>query len=273
MPNNATCDLHSHTLHSDGALSPEALVDLAASRGLAALAVTDHDTLDALPAAQARGAALGIEIVAGIELSIDEEGTDIHLLGYFVSRPDVLREALATLRLDRETRANRMVARLAELGMVVEYEAIRARARGGVVGRPHVAEEMVACGHVATLNEAFDRWLGLHRPAYVAKRALRLAEGAALLRRAGAVPVVAHPGASALGAILPRLAASGVLGLEIWHPKHDAWQVRRFLRLAQSQGLVPTGGTDFHREAPGCLLPGDLRIPLTVLDRLRSLAA
>jgi predicted metal-dependent phosphoesterase TrpH len=211
--------------------------------------------------------------VPGIELSIDEDGLDIHLLGYFVSRPEVLREALATLRVDRETRAAQIVARLLELGVPVEYDAVRARALGGIVGRPHVAEEMVARGHAVNLNDAFDRFLGSDRPAYIAKRALGLQEGVALLRLAGAVPVVAHPGPSGLSGVLPHLAACGVLGLEVWHPKHDDHQMRRFGRLAEKHGFVPTGGSDFHREVPGGVLPGDLAIPREVLDALRRLAA
>jgi predicted metal-dependent phosphoesterase TrpH len=192
MADAPICDLHNHTLHSDGLLTSQALVELAARRGVTALAVTDHDTVDGLDAARARGAELGIEVIPGIELSIDEAGVDIHLLGYFISRPDVLRDALATLRVERETRAARIVARLVELGVPVQYEAVRARALGGVIGRPHVAEEMVACGHAVSLNDAFDR-LGSDRPAYIAKRALGLEDGVTLLRRAGAVPVVAHP--------------------------------------------------------------------------------
>jgi predicted metal-dependent phosphoesterase TrpH len=263
------CDLHSHTLCSDGVLSPEALVDLAATRRVAALAVTDHDTVEGLDAACARGVELGIEVVPGIELSIEEGSMDVHLLGYFVSRPAVLADALAEIRRERVTRARRIVERLRELGYELEYAAVAARARGGVVGRPHVAEEMVARGHVASLNDAFDRWLGADRPAYIAKRSVGLAAGAALLRAAGAVPVVAHPGPSDLDALVPWLRDQGVAGLEVWHPKHDESQRGRYAEMARRHGLVPTGGTDFHREIPGGLLPGDLQIPMSVLDALR----
>jgi len=265
----AYCDLHSHTLCSDGALSPEALVDLAASRQVAALAVTDHDTVDGIEAARARGRAVGVEVVPGIELSIEEGSMDVHLLGYFISRPAVLRDALDTIRRQRVTRARRIVERMGELGYALDYAAVEARARGGVVGRPHVAEEVVARGYAATMNEVFDRWLGADRPAYVAKRSVGLAEGAALLRAAGAVPVVAHPGPSDLDALVPWLRDQGVAGLEVWHPKHDESQRRRYAEMAARHGLLPTGGTDFHREIPGGLVPGDLQIPMAVLDALR----
>jgi predicted metal-dependent phosphoesterase TrpH len=272
MSGSATCDLHSHTLYSDGALEPEALVELAARNGLAALAVTDHDGVEALPAAMRRGAALGLEVVPGIELSVDEGGLDVHLLGYFVSRPDVLREALDDLRREREVRARRMVERLAALGCPVDFAAVAARARGGVVGRPHVAEELVARGHVESIDAAFELHLGADRPAYVAKRALGLAEAVRLLRAAGAVSVVAHPGPSELDALLPRLRPAGVIGLEVWHPKHDRRDVRRYLAAARTHGLLPTGGSDFHRPLPGGLEPGSVAVPLEVLDALRPFA-
>ena len=272
MTARTICDLHSHTLHSDGALTPEALVELAASRGVGALAVTDHDTLDGLPAAVRRGRELGVEVVPGIELSVDEQGKDIHLLGYFVSRPQVLEAALREIREERVRRAHRMLERLAELGCHVEYDAVASRARGGVVGRPHIAAALLERGHVDSLNDAFERLIGSDGPAFVPKRTLCLEAGVELLRRAGAVPVVAHPGVSDCDELLPRLRAVGVLGLEVWHPQHDARSTRRYRSVARRHGLVPTGGSDFHREAPGCNLPGDQRLPLDVLDALRPLA-
>jgi hypothetical protein len=264
-----TCDLHSHTLYSDGALTPEELVDLAAARGVDALAVTDHDTVDALPAALRRGLERDIEIVPGIELSVDENGYDVHLLGYFISRPEVLQETLGAIRRERGSRARRMLELLAALGCSLDEEAVVRRARGGVVGRPHVAEELVARGYVADLDDAFDRYLATGRPAYLPKRTLGLAEAVALLKRAGAVPVVAHPGPSGLDALLPSFRGAGVVGIEVWHPRHPARSVRRYLRMARKHGLLPTGGSDFHREILGGVRPGDLGIPLGVLDALR----
>jgi predicted metal-dependent phosphoesterase TrpH len=266
------CDLHNHTLHSDGVLTPEQLVDLAARRGVSALAVTDHDTLDGLEAATRRGLELGVEIIPGIELSVESEGRDIHLLGYFVSRPQLMREALRDIQRERVQRAVRMLARLDELGCRIEFDAVAARARGGVVGRPHIAAELLEHGFVASLNDAFERYIGSSGPAYVAKRTLAIEDGVQLLRQAGAVPVVAHPGVSDCDDLLPRLRDIGVLGLEVWHPQHDERSLRLYSAAAQRHGLLPTGGSDFHREAPGCNLPGDLRLPIQVLDALRPLA-
>ena len=265
----ATCDLHSHSLYSDGALTPTALVDLAASRGVGILALTDHDTVDGLEEARARAGKHGLELVSGIELSVEEGSYDVHLLGYFISRPAALGDALTDIRRERVSRAERIVELLAGLGIAIEYAAVEARARGGVVGRPHVAEEVVARGHAATLNEVFDRFIGLDRPAYVAKRSVGLGEGVRLLREAGAVPVVAHPGASGVDDLIPWLRDLGVLGLEVWHPKHDERATRHYRSACSRHGLLPTGGSDFHREMPGGILPGDLKIPADVVDALR----
>jgi hypothetical protein len=265
----STCDLHNHTLYSDGALTPTELVDLAAARGVAALALTDHDTVAGLPEAERRGALRGVEIVAGIELSVEEGSFDVHLLGYFIRRPEQLAAALEEIQTERRSRARRMVERLAELGCRLDLEAVLGRARGGVVGRPHVAEELVHRGYVRDMDEAFDRYLASGRPAYSPKRSLGLEEAAGLLRRSGAVPVVAHPGPSDLDPLLPRLGACGVLGLEVWHPRHDAGAVRRYRRAAEEGGLLPTGGSDFHRLVPGGIQPGDLQLPIAVLDALR----
>jgi hypothetical protein len=219
-----------------------------------------------------RGAELGVEVIAGIELSVDEDGRDVHLLGYFVSRPEVLSAALSDLHAERRRRAAHMVERLGDLGCSIEYEAVLGRALGGVVGRPHVAAELLAQGHVESINDAFDRYLATDRPAYFPKRTLGLVDAVRLLRQAGAVPVVAHPGASDIGDLLPQLRSAGVLGLEVWHPKHTAAQTRRYLRIAQRYDLAPTGGSDFHRLQLGGVLPGDVPVPLAVLDALRPLA-
>lgn len=272
MTSSSYCDLHTHTLHSDGVLTPEALVELAAARGVTVLAVTDHDTLAGLEAAQQRGRELDIEVVPGIELSVEADDQDIHLLGYFVSRPHVLLEALQDIQRQRVHRAERIVERLAALGCPIDLDDVLQRARGDVVGRPHIAEVLVARGYASTLNEAFDRWIGTGRPAYVAKDTLDLEAGVRLLRVAGGVPVVAHPGVSDCDALLPRMRAAGVLGLEVWHPQHNERATRHYLALARRHGLTPTGGSDFHREAPGAWLPGDQHLPVAVVDPLRPLA-
>ncbi|UCE02444.1 MAG: PHP domain-containing protein [Candidatus Latescibacterota bacterium] len=267
-----TCDLHAHTLHSDGALSPQALVSLAASRGVQALALTDHDSVDGIEEARAQGTAVGLEVVAGIELSVRHEERELHVLGYFVRHTEILGEPLASMRQARLERVERIVERLHHLGMPIDLEAVRRRARGRVVGRPHVADEMVSRGYVADVHTAFQRWLGTGKPAYLQRHALSFAQGVALLERAGAVPVLAHPEVSRGAGLIPSLARQGLRGLEVWHPTHDDEAVARYLQLARDLDLVPTGGSDFHRETPGGILPGDVGVTREELERLRDAA-
>jgi predicted metal-dependent phosphoesterase TrpH len=228
-----TCDLHAHTLHSDGALSPEALVSLAASRGVRALALTDHDSVDGIEEARAQGTAVGIEVIAGIELSVRHEERELHILGYFVRDTEILGEPLANMRQARLERVERIVERLHHLGMPIDLEAVRRRARGRVVGRPHVADEMVSRGYVADVHTAFQRWLGTGKPACLERHALSFAQGVALLDRAGAVAVLAHPEASRCAELIPSLAQAGLRGVEVWHPTHDDEAVARYLQIAR----------------------------------------
>lgn len=248
-------DLHTHTTASDGTLAPAVLVALAAAEGLGALAVTDHDTLDGLGEAQAAGASVGLRVVAGIELAALPPWSaerEVHLLGYFVD-PEAprLRTLLARMLRGRRERGARIVERLRAAGVPVELDEVLAAAHGDVVGRPHVADALVARGVVADRAEAFDRFLAFGRLAYVPRDLASLAEALETLRGAGGLPVLAHPGFLPIGVDelagkLPRLRAWGLRGLECDYPSHDAGLAGRLKRIAASHRLVPTGGSDFH---------------------------
>lgn len=247
-------DLHTHTTASDGTLSPAALVRLAAQEGLNALAVTDHDTLDGLAAAREAGDSVGVRVITGIELAALPPWSDreVHLLGYFVD-PDEPRLAalLARMLRGRLARGAQIVERLAEQGVHIAVEDVLAAAQGDVMGRPHVADVLVARGVVADRAEAFDRFLAYGRPAYVPRDLASLAEALETLRGAGAVPVLAHPGYLPLGTDelagkLPRLAAWGLAGLECDYPSHDAGLAARLRRIAAAHHLVATAGSDYH---------------------------
>jgi predicted metal-dependent phosphoesterase TrpH len=271
MSKEARCDLHLHTHCSDGALPPRQLIELAHQQGLRTLALTDHDTLDGVPAAAAAGRELGIDVIPGIELSVLHAERDLHLLGYFITAPRVLEDVLQAMVESRLSRAHAMVQRLTALGLPIEFEAVRARARGRIVGRPHVAEELVARGYVPDTDTAFERWIGDGAPACIPKSTLGLAEGAALLRAAGGVTSLAHPHVYGIGSeLIAQLAGLGVTGLEVWHPSHDAATTEKYLGWATQHGLVATGGSDFHRPAPGGILPGDLGVTREQLERLRA---
>lgn len=272
-------DLHTHTTASDGTVTPEERIRMARDAGLAAVGVTDHDTLDGLPAARRAAAAAGLELVPGVELSTEVElggrRVDVHVLGYWVDEDDApLVELLAERRRARERRLARILERLAAAGIVLDEGAVRSIAGDAPIGRPHVARALVAAGIVATVAEAFDRYLSPGRPGYVPRAPLAPARAFAAIREAGGVPVLAHPGLMPPAAwnLLPAWKAQGLMGIEVRHSKHSEAQVTAFLRWAEDLDLAPTAGSDCHGPGPGQpALIGQVRMPLSWLDRLREL--
>ena len=187
-------DLHTHTTASDGSLSARALVELARSKGLAALAISDHDSTDSLDAALVAGQELGIEVIPGIEISTDVSESEIHVLGYFIDYHDTqFQTLLATLREARLGRARKMVEKLATLGMPLEWQRVQAFAGVGAVGRPHVAKALVEAGFVPDIKTAFDRYISRNGPAYVERYKLTPVEAVKMLLKVGGMPVLAHP--------------------------------------------------------------------------------
>lgn len=244
-------DLHSHTVFSDGLTTPAQNARLASAAGLAGLAITDHDTVEHFDAAQAACHEEGLEWVPGLELSCERDGFSVHLLALWVDPGDhALTTELARLRGERERRIKAMIGHLAEAGIVIAFEDVVARAGGAPLGRPHLAAALVASGTVADHDEAFAQWLGDGAAAYEPKRALTPERGVALIRQAGGVAVLAHPGLSDRAAVdlqlLEALAAAGLAGVEADHPGHEFDEVTRWTAAARERGLVVTGGSDFH---------------------------
>jgi predicted metal-dependent phosphoesterase TrpH len=270
-PGGRRIDLHAHTYFSDGLLSPEDLVQRAIARQLAALAITDHDSVEALPRARA-AARPGLEIVPGIEISSAMDGADLHLLGYYLDASHApLLERLTRFQAERRQRARQIVERLAELGVHLEAGEVLASSGPGVVGRPHVAAALVAGGHVADFDEAFRRYLGVHGVAYVPRPHFHPDEAIALIHAANGLSVLAHPGPSLPDRVVERLVEGGLRGIEVWHPLHSNTTVRRYRALAHRLGLLETGGSDFHGQPRGVDL-GELDVPAGVLDRLKQVA-
>jgi len=264
-------DLHAHTTFSDGMLSPEDLVARAVDKRLAALAVTDHDTVEAIPRARAAAGAV-LQLVPGIEMSTAFEGADLHILGYYLDpEHGALRERLVGFQEERRRRALAIVERLRELGLPVDLDQVLALAGPGVIGRPHVAEAMVRAGLVTDFDEAFERYLGAQAPAYVPRPAFSPAEAIRLIHAADGVSVLAHPGSQMPDSVIERLRDEGLRGIEVWHPQHGGATVRRYQALAQRLGLLTTGGSDFHGEHRSVDL-GDLPVPISVLDPLKQAA-
>lgn len=264
-------DLHLHTTASDGAWTPAELVDRAASVGLCAIAVTDHDTVDGIAAALERGRERGLEVIPGVELSLWHEGQEVHILGYFIDhKHDGLADTLAACREERVRRVKKIVERLSELGYSITVPEVMALAKDGSAGRPHVARVLVATGQIASVPAAFEQLLAEGRPAYVPRRRMTAEEGIALIHAAGGVAVCAHPGLLRDDGIIGELVALGLDGLEVVHSEHDADMVARYQAVARQHGLVMTGGSDCH--GPGVkkdLFIGKFSIPLDWVEDLK----
>ncbi|MBL8152543.1 MAG: PHP domain-containing protein [Anaerolineae bacterium] len=263
-------DLHLHSSASDGHLRPAELVESARQRHLNAIALTDHDTTAGI--AEAVTAAQGFPvIIPAIELTATDHNREIHILGYYI-QPEhpALQDRLQRRQAERIARARRIVARLSELGAPVEWERVQLLAGSGTVGRPHIARALRQAGHVATVSEAFDRYLGDGRPAHISHPIFLPEEAIALIHQAGGAAALAHPGlAPDYAALIERLVPVGLDGIEAHHPGHGA-AVRANLRgMAARFNLVVTGGSDFHR--PGDPLGGEHPPPTCLRDlRLRA---
>ena len=274
-------DLHTHTTASDGALTPAQLVARAAKLALKIMAVTDHDSTEGIREAQAAGQAHSIEVIAGVEINTDVPGSEVHVLGYFVDpfHPE-LNAQLARIREGRIGRARKMAEVLTEMGAPVRFERILEIAGEGSVGRPHVAQALLEAGHVTSFGEAFDKYIGRNSPAYVERMKFTPAEACALIRRAGGVPVIAHPvhfdryGAIKSGfdfrALLPEMIAAGLAGLEVYYPGYDAITIEHLLGVARRNGLLVTGGTDFHGIRANEPDLGSVFVPRKAIRRLRE---
>ncbi len=265
-------DLHVHTTHSDGACSPGEVVRAAASVGLAALAITDHDTLSAIPVARPEAERLGIELIAGIELTAERDGKEIHLLGHFVRDDDpALLSPSAALRARRSARIEAMADRLRGLGLLIDLAAIRDAYPRATIGRKHLADWLVRTGQAVTPRDAFARYLGDGGPGHVPKPRLDWREAVALVREAGGVAGLAHPPFDLRQSALAELAEGGLGSIEVAGPGIDRRCGLRWRGWAEAMGLVPIAGSDFHAaDRPGRWV-GAISTPAGDLNRLRPL--
>ena len=263
-------DLHMHSTASDGAASPTALVTAAVDAGLSTVALTDHDTIDGVEEARRAGAAHGLEVIAGVELSAFENDRETHLLGLHLSDLDAIEGALATFRAARRTRAERIVATLNGLGVPITLDSILREAAGGAIGRPHIARALIAGGWARDTRDAFDRYLGFRKPAFVPTHTLGLAEAIALVHTAGGIAILAHPGGAGVRAWLEALIAVGLDGVEVRHPGHSGEDIARLGALADHLDLVPSGGSDWHGAMSGPRVLNAMRVPDSWLYRQRE---
>ena len=254
-------DLHMHSTASDGSRSPTDVLRAAARAKLAAIALTDHDTVAGLAEAERAGQELGVRVVPGVELSAVEGDTETHLLGLHLRETGVLDRALTGLREMRERRARRIVERLDAVGVHITMDAVLAQAADGAVGRPHVARALIAEGWAVDSRDAFDRYLAAGRPAYVPKEQLGMRDAIAMIHEAGGLAVLAHPAASGTRDRLVALRAQGLDGVEVRHPSHSAAEISRLAALARELELVPSGGSDWHGASEGPRTIGMMQVP------------
>ncbi|MCY4640483.1 MAG: PHP domain-containing protein [Chloroflexi bacterium] len=265
-------DFHTHSTRSDGTLAPAELVRLAWRNGVRVLALTDHDTLEGIAEAREAAADLpGMRLVPGVELSCDLPGTELHILGLFVDPEHAAFTAeLARFREGRVERGRAIVGALERLGAPIDWRRVQEIAGDASIGRPHIAQALLERGHVASIREAFDRFLAHGGPAYVGRDKLEPEQALEMIAEAGGVSVFAHPSFSRdYPAIAGRLAAAGLFGMEVYYKDYAPEVVEELRALALSLDLFPLGGSDYHALAgEGGREPGDIPLPDDVVEQL-----
>lgn len=268
---NLRVDLHAHTNASDGEHSPEELIQIARERQVAYLGIADHDTIAGLDRAVAAAQRAGeIEVIPGVEFSTDWEKREIHVLAYMVDFRDPATIALADkFREGRLGRAQKILAKLDVLSVPVEFDKVAAIAGDAAIGRPHVARALMEAGHVATIQEAFDKYLASDKPAYVEYESASPHQAVEMIRAVGAVPVLAHP--HDVQRIVRELVRVGLVGLECYYAQYDEQQQRELVDLAKQYGLIATGGSDFHglHRMGHMSALGQVYVPLEAVEKLK----
>ncbi|MDR1830584.1 MAG: PHP domain-containing protein [Candidatus Fibromonas sp.] len=265
---NKNIDLHLHTLHSDGMLTVEALLKLAASKNISCVSITDHDTFAAYATAPQIAESMGMELIPGIEISSVDKGRDIHILGYFCDIQNA--EFSAALGIQHERRKDRVresLGKLRKLGIDIEYSLVEQFCTGVSIGRPHIALAMVTMGHIRTISEAFDRYLKEGAPAYSPPIGMASEEAISLIKKTGGLAVMAHPEYTKADDLIPKLVEWGIEGIEVYNYK-TAKNIKKYKKIAQKYGLVETGGSDFHYE--GTTLLGEQHLPYSIVENLRA---
>jgi len=275
-------DLHIHTTCSDGSLTPSQVVQYAKEKDLKAIAITDHDTIDGNEEALKEGKRQDIEVIPGVEISVEYSPGSMHMLGYFITTDDTtLKEKLTLLQGSRADRNPKIIERLKELGLALTYDEVVQESGGGQVGRPHIAQVLLKKGYVKNFQEAFDKYLGKGAPAYSDKFRFGAEEAITTIIDAGGIPVLAHPftlfckGSEELEALVKKLVSKGLQGIEIYYSEHNQRQISQYSKLAEQHNLAITGGSDFHgKNMKGIDLGtgrGNLKVPYSLFENLRSL--
>lgn len=265
-----SADLHVHTLYSDGTFTPAQLIAEAKSAGLSCVSVVDHDTVEGLDPCLAIAKTEGIEILPGIELTAENNGSEVHILGYLIDhKSKSLQSKLEHLKEVRVDRVHKIVEKLGKLGICLDPEIVFELAQEGTVGRLHIARAMVESGAVDNIYEAFQKYIGDKGPAYVCGFRFTPKEAVKFIRDLGGVPVLAHPYVLKDDDLIPQFVEYGIMGLEIYYPEHSQSLVNFYLDLAKKYNLLATGGSDCHGAAKPDVRIGCVRIPYELVEKLK----
>ena len=266
-------DLHIHTYYSDSTFSPEEVISHAKAKELSAIAICDHDSVDGVEPCVKLGEACGIEVLSGIELTIEKPDVEIHILGYLVDQKlEWLKEKLKTIQEYRIKRIHKMVEKLSAQNVFITAEDVFKVAGKGSVGRLHLARAMINSGGVKTFWDAFDKYIGFGKPSYVPNIRFTPQDAIGMVLDAGGVPVLAHPGIMKRDDYIPELVSYGLKGIEVYHTDHGDIKRKRYEELAASLGLLMTGGSDCHGTGKGRALIGTVKVPYELVEKLKAAA-
>lgn len=268
-------DLHVHTFYSDSTFSPEEVVSLAARRALSAVAICDHDCVDGIEPCRKLGKIYGVEIIPGIELTVDKAEVEAHILGYFIDHKlGWLKRRLKHVQKARIERVHKIVDKLNKEGIAIKPKDVFDLAGKGSVTRFHIAKAILKSGKVKTTREIFDRYLGFSKPCYIPNISFSPEEAIEMILKAGGVPVLAHPFVMHKDEYIEKLIGYGLRGIEVYHPEHNKGAVKHYDRIARDNGLVVTGGSDCHGlGSKHRVLLGTVRVPYELVEKLRKEAA
>ena len=264
-------DLHIHTDLSDGTMSPGQVVKEASKLNLRTIAITDHDSVDAVEIAQIVGDMEGVNVIPAIELSSYYQPADIHLLGYYIdTKNSALIEKLAELRLERVERIKKITKKLRAIGVKVEHQEVFDVSKEGSPGRMHIADVLCSKGYCANIRETFKKYLSDNGPAFVPKVALTLKDAIELIISSDGIPVLAHPGVTKRDTLIPKMVEYGLQGIEVYYPTHQPDAVKRYKRIAKKHDLVITGGSDCHGNRKPEIALGSTKISDDLVDKIKE---
>ena len=246
---NIKADLHMHTYYSDGVLSPEELISKVKKAGLDVISVTDHDIVDAIDETTEIANQHGIEVIPGVEISAEHRGRETHILAYHIDhKNEELLDYLKNFRRERMIRARKIVEKLNELNVMISFDEVLAKVKGNAsIGRPHIAMALVDGNYIESYYDAFNKYIGDDKPAYVKKPNVSVAEAVKLISRSMGLSFVAHPGKTLRnGNNIYEMIEAGVDGIEIIHPSHSEYDIAFYQDLASQYFMLESGGSDFH---------------------------